>query len=136
MSEPSAPETQWPIRIDDVAKRLGKSVRWLRYYLAHNPAGRMAGRTRLFTEQDFSDLVESLPRAEGPRIPARFATAPRRRFAPAGDPWKDAAELAGSARIKRKPISAGGETWKEREVRKLRERRERQMQEEPKPPES
>ncbi len=37
----------------DVAKHLGKSVRWLQEFVRHNPCGRMVGRSRKFTEGDF-----------------------------------------------------------------------------------
>lgn len=39
----------------DVAERIGKSLRWLQEHVRQNPCGRMAGRTRLFTESDFED---------------------------------------------------------------------------------
>jgi hypothetical protein len=51
--------------ISDVAKHLHKSKRWLQYFLKDNPFGRMAGRTRLFTEADLAALIESLPKPLG-----------------------------------------------------------------------
>jgi hypothetical protein len=47
--------------LPDVAARLHKSPRWLQCYLRERPFGRMAGRTRLFTESDILALIESLP---------------------------------------------------------------------------
>src|ERR1700722_347334 len=47
--------------LPDVAARLHKSPRWLQSYLREQPFGRMAGRTRLFTESDILALIESLP---------------------------------------------------------------------------
>ena len=44
-----------------VATRLHKSPRWLQSYLRERPFGRMAGRTRLFTDADILALIESLP---------------------------------------------------------------------------
>jgi integrase len=47
--------------LPDVAARLHKSPRWLQGYLREQPFGRMARRTRLFTESDILALIESLP---------------------------------------------------------------------------
>lgn len=49
----------------DVAARLGKSVRWLQEHLRTYPCGRLAGRTRLFTDSDIGKLIESLPKDRG-----------------------------------------------------------------------
>src|ERR1700722_8529621 len=45
----------------EVAERLHKSPRWMQYFLRDNPFGRMAGRTRLFTEEDIAAIIEALP---------------------------------------------------------------------------
>jgi hypothetical protein len=47
--------------VDDVAQRLHKSRRWLQTFLRDRPIGRLAGRTRLFTEYDVLRLIEELP---------------------------------------------------------------------------
>jgi hypothetical protein len=47
--------------LTEVAERLHKSTRWMQYFLRENPFGRMAGRTRLFTEEDISAIIEALP---------------------------------------------------------------------------
>lgn len=44
----------------DVAARLGKSRRWLQDFLKNRPYGRMAGRSRLFTESDYFELLQAL----------------------------------------------------------------------------
>ena len=51
--------------IADVAKHLGKSVRWLQDFVRHNPSGRMVGRSRIFTEGDLAKLIDGLPRDQG-----------------------------------------------------------------------
>lgn len=48
----------------EVAGRLGKSLRWLQQFVSGRPFGRMAGRTRLFTEDDFRALVDAMPRPQ------------------------------------------------------------------------
>lgn len=45
----------------DVAAQLGKSVRWLQRFLRDHPCGRKAGRTRVFTPFDISQLIAELP---------------------------------------------------------------------------
>ncbi len=47
--------------IPEVAERLHKSTRWMQDFLRQNPFGRMAGRTRLFTEADIAAIIEALP---------------------------------------------------------------------------
>src|SRR6266851_8698686 len=47
--------------LDDVAERLHKSRRWLQDFVRGRPIGRLAGRTRLFTEADVLTLIEALP---------------------------------------------------------------------------
>ena len=47
--------------LPEVAERLHKSTRWMQYFLRDNPYGRMAGRTRLFTEEDIAAIIEALP---------------------------------------------------------------------------
>lgn len=47
--------------MDQLAERLHKSRRWLQYFLRDHPYGRMAGRTRLFTEADIAAIIEALP---------------------------------------------------------------------------
>ena len=49
------------LKIEDVASRLHKSTRWMQDFLRENPFGRMAGRTRLFTEADIAAIIEALP---------------------------------------------------------------------------
>jgi hypothetical protein len=53
-------------RIDDVAKKLGKSKRWLQDFLMKHPCGRRAGRTRIFLEEDVAKLVLLLPKEVDP----------------------------------------------------------------------
>jgi hypothetical protein len=55
--------------LPDVATRLHKSPRWLQCYLRERPFGRMAGRTRLFTESDILALIESLPCPQARQAP-------------------------------------------------------------------
>jgi hypothetical protein len=45
----------------EVAAQLGKSVRWLQEFLRDHPCGRKAGRTRIFTSSDISQLIAELP---------------------------------------------------------------------------
>lgn len=45
----------------EVAARLHKSLRWLQTHISAHPCGRMVGRSRLFTEDDFAQLVASFP---------------------------------------------------------------------------
>jgi len=52
-------------RMEDVAKMLGKSKRWLQDFLRGRPIGRMAGRTRLFTQADLNRVIALLPEASG-----------------------------------------------------------------------
>ncbi len=47
--------------LDDVAQRLHKSRRWLQNFLRGRPIGRLAGRTRLFTDSDVVLLIQELP---------------------------------------------------------------------------
>jgi hypothetical protein len=70
--------------------------------LRHHPVGRKAGRTRLFTEDHFAALVESLPRYKG---------APELRLNP-------------TRRGAKKPhkATATGESWTERTRRTIREK--------------
>jgi hypothetical protein len=51
--------------MEDVAKMLGKSKRWLQDFLRGRPIGRMAGRTRLFTQADLNRVIALLPEASG-----------------------------------------------------------------------
>ena len=45
----------------EVAERLGTSKRWLQGFLSGRPFGRMAGRSRVFTEGDIAQIIEALP---------------------------------------------------------------------------
>ena len=101
------PSDSWPIGMTEAAERLGKSKRWLQEYLRKNPAGRMAGRTRLFTEEDFAALLRSLPLDRG---------APQIKMSTAVRPKRPASSLPG----------AGG-TWTERTRQRIREQRERKL---------
>lgn len=47
--------------MDQVAERLHKSRRWLQDYLKEHPHYRLAGRTKLFTEEHIAALYEALP---------------------------------------------------------------------------
>ena len=58
MNERAAPRL---LTLPEVAGRLHKSPRWMQDFLRNNPFGRMAGRTRLFTEADVAALIEALP---------------------------------------------------------------------------
>ena len=44
------------LTLTEVAERLYKTERWLKDYFSAHPLGMKAGRTRLFTEDDFSAL--------------------------------------------------------------------------------
>ncbi len=56
-----------------VAERLGTSKRWLQGFLSGRPFGRMAGRSRVFTESDIAQIIEALPapRCSTPRVSAK-----------------------------------------------------------------
>jgi hypothetical protein len=58
LTERAAPRL---LTLPEVAGRLHKSPRWMQDFLRNNPFGRMAGRTRLFTEADVTALIEALP---------------------------------------------------------------------------
>ena len=58
MTERAAPRL---LTLPEVAGRLHKSPRWMQDFLRNNPFGRMAGRTRLFTEADVAAIIEALP---------------------------------------------------------------------------
>jgi hypothetical protein len=47
--------------MDQVAERLHKSRRWLQDFLRGRDIGRLAGRTKLFTDADILRLIEALP---------------------------------------------------------------------------
>jgi hypothetical protein len=47
--------------MDEVAGKLRKSRRWLQDFLRDHPYYRTAGRTKLFTDEDVSRLIEALP---------------------------------------------------------------------------
>lgn len=50
-------------RLPEIAERLGKSPRWLKEFLRRNPHGRLAGRDRIFTDDDLKRLIDALPKA-------------------------------------------------------------------------
>src|SRR5579863_3011610 len=52
----TAPRASPLLTLGDVAGRLKKTERWMKDFLRAHPCGRKAGRTRLFTEQDFRQL--------------------------------------------------------------------------------
>jgi hypothetical protein len=54
------------LRMADIARRLGKSVRWLQDHLRAHPCGRFAGRSRIFTEADYRKVLDSFPRDRRP----------------------------------------------------------------------
>jgi hypothetical protein len=47
--------------VAEVVQRLGTSKRWLQGFLSGRPFGRMAGRSRVFTESDIAQIIEALP---------------------------------------------------------------------------
>jgi hypothetical protein len=107
MSDP--PADRWPIGMAEAAKRLGKSKRWLQMYLRNNPAGRMAGRSRLFMEEDFEALVRSLPRDRGvPPLNLKPVVRGRRRSVSFDQ-----------------PVTV--ETWTERQRQRIKEKREQKL---------
>jgi hypothetical protein len=57
----------------EVAERLHKSPRWMQEFLRDKPFGRMAGRTRLFTEADIAAIIEALPAAKSYAEKAGYA---------------------------------------------------------------
>jgi len=59
----------------EVAERLHKSLRWLQNHLRENPCGRRAGKTLLFTDEDFARMVAGLPK-DGERVVRRRRHAP------------------------------------------------------------
>jgi hypothetical protein len=58
MSEPRLLSTA------DVAKRLGRSRRWMQDFELAKRFGRILGNRRVYTEEDFKRLVDALPRPE------------------------------------------------------------------------
>lgn len=52
--------TDWPITLQEAAKKIHASERWLRGHLKMNPSGRKSGRRIIFTERDFEHLLNSL----------------------------------------------------------------------------
>lgn len=58
------------LALPEVAARLHKSTRWMQYFLRDKAFGRMAGRTRLFTEGDVAALIEALPMPSSATAPA------------------------------------------------------------------
>src|SRR5438309_8005690 len=65
------------IRLEEVAERLCVTRRWLLEWLWKHPCDangtpyyRSAGRTKLFTEIDYSRIAAALPSPEAPRCPS------------------------------------------------------------------
>ena len=56
--------TDWPITLQEAAKMLHASQRWLREHLKMHPCGRKAGRRIIFTESDYQELLSSLETME------------------------------------------------------------------------
>ena len=52
---------RWP-------KNFIKATGWMQDFLRVNPFGRIAGRTRLFTEADIITIIEALPRAKARKL--------------------------------------------------------------------
>ena len=84
-SESPSPSPDTPLRrsdapvlltLDEVAARLHVSRRWLQGFLKGRPFGRMAGRKRLFTEDDFVSIINALPcpSSSSPREPGKAKT--------------------------------------------------------------
>src|SRR6516225_6167665 len=95
--------------VDDVAQRLHKSRRWLQTFLRDRPIGRLAGRTRLFTECDVLRLIEELPCPSSSGRRARVKRRTTTSGAPtSGSTLKRALVLAGEK--SRKNFSARSET--------------------------
>jgi hypothetical protein len=96
------------LTLDDVAKIIHKSRRWLREWLRDNPRDAydrplyvMAGRTMLFTDQHVKRLLESLPCRSRSPLPATSG----RRTSISGartsvSEWTRAAELIGDPSLK------------------------------------
>jgi len=57
--------------MDEVAKRLHKSRRWLQDFIRVHPYYRLAGRTKLFTENDIICLIKALPYPSSSNRPAK-----------------------------------------------------------------
>jgi hypothetical protein len=80
--------------MDEVAGKLRKSRRWLQEFLHDHPYYRLAGRTKLFTEEDINRLIEALP---CPGSSSRHAKAGRRigtsGGSTSGSLWTTAREL-------------------------------------------
>jgi hypothetical protein len=47
--------------MEEVAAKLRKSRRWLQDFLQDHPYYRLAGRTKVFTDEDIDRLIEALP---------------------------------------------------------------------------
>jgi hypothetical protein len=95
------------LTLPEVAGRLHKSVRWLQGWLKDHPFGRMAGRTRLFTEGDVAAIIEALPCPSS----SSSVTAPRSgtSAAPSEDSlWTQAQSLLTAGRRKRSGRNANG----------------------------
>ena len=56
--------TDWPITLQEAAKKIHASERWLRGHLKMNPSGRKSGRRIIFTESDYQELLSSLETME------------------------------------------------------------------------
>jgi hypothetical protein len=99
------------LHMPDVARELGRSVRWLQYYLRDNPHGRKVGRTRIFTEADFQRLLDSLPQDTGTKL--CLSSSSRR--------TRSARPITGSEAL------STASTWTDRVRRQIKEKRERSL---------
>lgn len=56
------------LSVREIARRLGKSVRWLRDFEPAKKYGRRVGRSVMWTEEDYRRIVGELPSAMPERI--------------------------------------------------------------------
>jgi hypothetical protein len=93
-------EIQRLFTLPEVADRLHKSTRWMQYFLRDNPFGRMAGRTRLFTEDDVIAIIEALP-APSKSYGGMARQTPVRAEPSAASEWARAQKLFAEDKLKR-----------------------------------
>ena len=58
---PERAADEWPITIEEAARRFHCGVRWLKAHASKHGIGRRAGKAIIFTEAEFGALYESLP---------------------------------------------------------------------------
>lgn len=88
------------ITMDEVAKRLCVSKRWLQDFLKTRPFGKLAGRRRLFTEADVVAIFEELPSCRSISVPRVKEKAQTMKFAgrTSGNELSDLRELLTAGR--------------------------------------